>query len=436
MTSFAWLRARWLTLGVIGFAVLLGVWLGLVARQQWRALAEIDSEYQRLVSLGMPTSDESARQAFREFTSAEAAQVWAEVLYIDRNLDRGVQSELDEDDPDEAPNRFIPGGPWPEEARVAYYLDHMRPVIARIYEACDLPKPTWQPLEFRGFSTLLEPLQASRNVTRILAMEAKHAAYHREAERALRAITAQADVAEAFDWSIGMVSELVHNALVMHHFESIWLTLGTDLWDADQLSELLGQVEEPTFSNERWVRTMSFERGLLLGSMTGDGSLLGNSGEDEILQRLFSVPTVRAEYLRFAREWEQMGADGLANVLALSQDSVADAVARNSFLDVITPALHSYAKSYERLEKQRRLTRTALGMRQFYLQNQAWPERLSELESVGLDTDDYTMQSGNRFVWREVEGGHELSNREPLKTDEEEFSQSTSNPRFVVFFSS
>src|SRR5690606_25834757 len=96
------------------------------------------------------------------------------------------------------PVEIVPGGRWDEEPAVAEFLQWMRPVIDDIQAATEYPTPVWQPIEFRGYSTLLEELQNSRSLVRLLSLDVEHALYHGESDRALRSLQAMQGVADAF----------------------------------------------------------------------------------------------------------------------------------------------------------------------------------------------------------------------------------------------
>ncbi len=60
-------------------------------------------------------------------------------------------------------------------------------------------------------------------------------------------------------------------------------------------------------------------------------------------------------------------------------------------LQTLTPALGAYVGALERQENARRLTLTAIGIKQFQLKQQRWPTSLGELDQVELGPADWTL---------------------------------------------
>src|SRR5690606_37668842 len=142
-------------------------------------------------------------------------------------------------------------------------LERNRPVIAQIHAATKHPAPVWMPIEFHGFMTLLEELQNSRSIQRLMQLETEHAIYHRDAERAMAGLESMQGVAAAFDWPICMVADLVHIALRGSHRSMVRRSLAVDLWDEDQLRHLADQLGPPQDVRQRWFDVVAGERGMM-----------------------------------------------------------------------------------------------------------------------------------------------------------------------------
>jgi hypothetical protein len=63
----------------------------------------------------------------------------------------------------------------------------------------------------------------------------------------------------------------------------------------------------------------------------------------------------------------------------------------------------SVAAAYERDEIDRRLTRTALGIKRYRVSEGRWPARLSDLAAVGLEPKDWTALQAGPFPYK-IEG--------------------------------
>ena len=66
----------------------------------------------------------------------------------------------------------------------------------------------------------------------------------------------------------------------------------------------------------------------------------------------------------------------------------------------ISGFVENYARRCERCESSRRLTRTALAIKQYQLENQRWPATLSEISEVKLLKSDRTALAGGLLEYR------------------------------------
>ena len=76
---------------------------------------------------------------------------------------------------------------------------------------------------------------------------------------------------------------------------------------------------------------------------------------------------------------------------------------QNSLAGMLAPATSTILEAELRSEDARRWTLTAVAIQQFKQQNQRWPKDLGELESVGLNFEDYSDTEKNVFGY-EIEG--------------------------------
>ena len=221
------------------------------------------------------------------------------------------------------PEHLVPGGDWPDEPRIAEFLQEVRPLIAQIEQAGRYPTPVWQPIAFGGFSTLLPEIQASRAVIRLLQLEVQHALYHRDPERALRGLAAMQTTAAAFDWDFCMVADLVGIALRGIHRDAIRQSLADTDWEPAQLDQLLAQVQHPRDVAARWHRVCAGERAMVLAVLQGsreelDGMLSQEtSGYPAVL---LLIPSGTKKYLDRMASFQQLGAQGVLGIAARAQN--------------------------------------------------------------------------------------------------------------------
>ena len=167
------------------------------------------------------------------------------------------------------------GAKWEADALVDDFLEQARPLFDLLYDAAKYPTPVWQPMEFHGIETLLPELQDSRQIQRLLQLDFEHAIVHSDTERALRDLQAMQTTADAYDWNMFLVGQLVNIALHGLHHQSIQRSLYADVWSAEQLEQLMAQVRQPLPLEKSWNATIESEKVMSLSAVSGSRSLPG-----------------------------------------------------------------------------------------------------------------------------------------------------------------
>lgn len=406
-----WLRGPVLLASVP--LILFGMFLIALGLHEKAAAERVQAEIARIRDVGDPIDDASMSRWFIEHTSRQGTKDWNEILRLVRNGESGFGSidRFPYVGPAPVPPEIPRAGEWAEEAEVAEYLRWMQPVIQQIHQATDYPHPVWQPIEFDGFKTLLEELQESRSIVRLLQLEAEHAIYHRDAERALRALDSMQGLAAAFDWPFCMVGELVQIALRGIHQSMIRRSLAADLWNEDQLQRLAEQLGPPREIPQRWQDIIAGERAMAMSTLE-DPDFWDYQDPDEptvFLHRwMIHLPSVREHLLERYRDMEIVAASGLEELTERAEKlerrwnsdaerSRLQLLSPNSIAEMILPAVHGFALAMEREENSRRHAVTALAIKRFQMQEGNWPESLAELERVGIHPRDTHTVSGGRL---------------------------------------
>jgi hypothetical protein len=307
------------------------------------------------------------------------------------------------------PDDLAPGGQWPDEPRIAEFLHEVQPLIAQIEQAAQYPTPVWQPIAFDSFSTLLPEIQTSRSVIRLLSLDVRHALYHRDTERAMRGLAAMQAATEAFDWDFCMVAELVGIALRNVHRDAIRQSLRDTAWEPAQLDQLLAQVAQPRDVATHWRHNVSGERAMALALFQGTRErqrAMLDDGQTGLPTVLMLIPSGIKRYLERLTAMQQLGDDGVMGLAARAEAFENDlGLANKRRLDdiltaLLLPAVHGMARAYERDELDRRLTRTAVGIKRYQLAEGRWPQKLSDLSVVGLEAKDWTALQAGPFGYR------------------------------------
>jgi len=405
-------RRRWLLL-----LVLLPIVTGLIAVAvlgfgEYRSACEVTAEIARLRAAGEPVDNETLARWFHAGTSQEGTAAWRDVLVAVEQVSCGeTANSFPIIGLGKLPEPLVPGAPWPDEPRIAEFLQEIRPLIAQIEQAGRYPTPVWQPIAFNGFATLLPEIQASRSVIRLLQLEVQHALYHRDIERARRGLDAMRITAAALSWDCSVVTDLVGLALRDTHRDTIRQSLLHTDWEPAQLDQLLAQVEPYGDAAARWQRIFAGERAMTLACVQSSVELdrMLSQGDEFGAAAMLLTPSCRKKYLDRIAAIQQIGTEGVLGIGPRSRawEEKFFREERRRFDDVLTnlfvPAIAGMGTAYERDELARRLTRTALALKRYRVSEGRWPARLSDLAEVGLKPEDWTALQAGPFGYK-IEG--------------------------------
>jgi len=404
-------RRRWLLLLVLLPIVLGAIAVAVLGYGEYCSHREVTAEISRLRAAGEPIDNETMALWFQAGTSQEGTAAWRDVLAAVEQVSSGeTVNSFPIMGLGKLPEPLAPGAPWPDEPRIAEFLQEVRPLIAQTEQAGRHPAPVWQPIAFDGFSTLLPEIQASRGVTRLLHLEVVHALYHGDTERALRGFAAMQTTAAAFDWDFCVVADLVGMALRGVHRDAIRKSLADTDWDAPQLDQLLAQVQQPRDVAVRWHRICAGERAMTLALLRSSRDELGGMLPREnrrFVPALLLIPSGTKKYLDQMAAFQQIGESGVLGMVARAQELEQEVARpdrrRLDLTALFLPAMAALAVAYEREELDFRLTRTALGVKRYRVSEGRWPARLSDLAAVGLEPKDWTALQAGLFGYK-IEG--------------------------------
>jgi len=406
---------------VVAIVLFSTVAIAIIARELLTA-RHVRSEFESLRAAGYPVDNASMAAWFRNQTSSEGTALWHEALSLATGCGDAYPlfGELPFVGTAPAPVVLEPGSPWPEEPAASAFLAWARPAIDKIEKAGAAPGPVWWPISFQGFNTLLEPLQESRSVVRLLQLDVEHALYHRDGARAMRSLHAMRRAADAFDWGAALIGELVELARRQVHHGTIQRSLACDVWTESDIDTLLEQLGPARDAPAAWRRAMSVERALAWATLSSpDGeAAYGPSGSGILL--FMRIPSSRASLLHWQRRLIEVADGGLAqlDIRASRIEREASDTAHSPlgvalpippWETMLLPAVSSMASAFERDEESRRLTRASLAIHRFRLRIGDWPASLAELHAHGLSSEDvstfhrgpfgYSVDGGEARIW-------------------------------------
>ncbi len=348
-------------------------------------------EFERLTTVH-GSADDWMAERFRQAASTEGTVAWSKISLLSGASVREA-NELPIVGIGQLPDPWDPREPWKQEQAVASYLAEMRPVLELIEASSNVAMPVWQPMEFDGLATLLPELQESRQIQRLLQLEALFAIHQGQAARGLSAIRSMQATVEAYDWRMFLVGELVNTALRGMLFDTIGKALAADIWNAQQLAELNALVADPLPIAEKWSAAWASEENFLCSRNMEQELGPAISASDKLqmlrlyreLSSMGSLPP--GAFSQRMEEWDQAQARRLAS----------QGVLQSSLQRLLMPAVAQMAVAFERLEFQRRLVLTAVAVKRYRLEQDAWPGQLENLSQVGLRPDDWTVPGRGKF---------------------------------------
>ncbi len=402
-------RLKWIGLvSLIPIAFLIAT-VCFIAYRETIASGELKAKLEELRQAGEPFDDKSMTKYFENNTHKEGTAAWTEIITLSLAAN-AITNKLPVVGDGRIPFDLSPGSEWPDEPRVAEFLQEVQPLIHKIYKADEFPKPVWMPILFNGISTLLPEIQESRSTARVLHLDAFHALYHKEGERALQDIQALRCVAQAFDWDTFIVAKMVSFAILGMQRYTINRSLSMDIWNHEQLSSLSNQVNHPYEASKAWRATLAGERGMAYPVLSDMRKLRGEgtSGIDALLG-LPVMPSTKLSVLRAYEDWQHCADAGDVGLVEQAKAAQARFFMNQSlsqaslFLRLILPAITTYAEMFDRLETNRRLTYSSVAVKRYHVKNNRWPKSLSELADVGLVANDWTTLNGQSFGYEVME---------------------------------
>ena len=402
-------RLKWIGLVSLIPIVFLIAIVCFIGYRETIASGELTAKLDEMRQAGEPFDDESMAIYFKKTSHEEGTAAWTEILTLSR-FANSISDKLPVVGVGNLPSDLRPGGEWSDEPRVADFLQEVQPLIQRIYKADAFPKPVWMPIQFNGIATLLPEIQESRVPARILNLDAIHALYHKDGDRALQDIHALRCVAQAFDWDFCLVTKMVSVAIHGLHRDIINRSLSMDVWNGEQLVALSNHVNHPYEASKAWKASLAGERGLTYPVLS-DLRKLGNAegfGSHPLLG-LPVMPSTKLTVLRAYEDWQQCADAGDARIEELAKSAQARFQSNRSlstssiFISMMMPAISSYAEIFDRFETNRRLTYTALAVKRYQVKNNRWPKSLNELADVGLVANDWTTTNRQSFGYEVVD---------------------------------
>ena len=379
--------------------------------KEWKVARANQRQFEDWEEAGIPFDSTSQQKFYNDHTYPQGTADW---IKIEQLTEWGHQAEDFKRLPylgyeGKEPKVLIPGGEtsdWPEAPLVASFLKEMEPVIDLIERASSHPTPVRFPVNFQGSKTLLTHVQNARSMARLLSLDCDYAYFSQDTERTLRDLSLMAATTEAYDGRECLVSGLVNIALRGIRMGALRRTLTHCEWSAAELKTLRSSLMPKEDIATRWQELMVSERAFGLSMINESREELAQSVGQQARFKLFTAPTEVKTLIEVYQRIIELPIESDVSSWRRRASALEDWVytlPANSLAGMLAPASGQCLEAEVRSEETRRWTLTAVAIRQFKQKNGKWPERLAELESVGLKLADYTDTEKNVFGY-EVEG--------------------------------
>ncbi|MFO0924369.1 MAG: hypothetical protein U0905_17980 [Pirellulales bacterium] len=284
---------------------------------------------------------------------------------------------------------------WEDEDVVASYLDRMEPLFRLLESAEQYPRPVRLFIQFDGLETLLESVQGSVRVMRILMLDFEFACYRGEPERALRDLKWMQMTSEAFDGNLSMVYEMgvVRDRMLM--IQAIGRSLAHCVWSNEQLEELRKVMEKTYYSEVRWRKMMESEGAFVLASLDTPSPGIAESSRNF----LPLLPSGRLEILDMYDRFAELGKSPLEKLIwnceqldrQLALDSRRWSInGAEIWKNLVRLNMATIARTPIQEENSRRWLVTGITLCQYKRQHGKYPSSLIELEADGVSRETIT----------------------------------------------
>jgi len=419
-------RERWFLAGFASPPLILAGLIGWGVVREMRAGAKVQSFVATHVDDWPGLTPGGLTREFDRHTSRENTGDWNSILLsVERYRD-------DADDAVESLKSFVPPGqPWPAEP-YAKRLASESEAVAKLRDAMpDTETPVWMPVNLEGDYVYPSDLP----IVRILLKQDAHAfrvAYHEgDNVKAMNVLRRIDDTIDSWDWR--WPGSLYWTQFQDQKLSLIRGSLKYDVWSDEELKELRSMVMAD------WQIERRFEQDVkaLLASNLRTLATAGQSDRNwtaRSFQELAPLGVSSTHVWQWIRSRNRIlelpGVGSFEHVdqvneieegLRLNRDAragvslVSVPYARPG--DVLAPfhdRVRSMATQFAEIERDRRWTRAAIGLRIYRREFDRWPDELGDLSRVGMGGDLYSERPNQPLAYQISEDGSEARVWNPM----------------------
>ncbi len=380
--------------------------------RQLVAAIEIRVHLASLGKSGLPIDRESLLKMLDQRTSREATTLWEDVYTPVIMLNGALYSSglKTYEDPHQGGGGMTdrsefkippPGEPWPEQRYFVELSKSAEPVLARLRQLGMYDQPVWAPGGYTAYSSDFAPIGWANTFSMLPAMEFEIAFYNEQMDDALEALQLNSALQDKLDWQTTILGETQRSKFICQRNERLLETLEYNLWNQQQIGSLLELVGMNTDLATRWKNVIATERVFALEAIHADsigiyGRVLSSEAQSDGTYKFIDVAATRLRDFINVLDSGLIVCDGGFNGLELRAGELRKVFVNwpsadgnlflrrshriwNTELQQKCPSFETLATALVNLENSRRITRTALAVKQFQLESGDWPANLDAL---------------------------------------------------------
>ena len=377
------------------------------------------SELQKLIVDGFATSNERISIEYFERTSNQATLDWTKVFEECHSLPfaastSGVPTLDRKVEIDDFLDDFETSSDWAFAEVCIRFAREQKNLIDQVRHLSFAPTPTYFPIDFQSFETLLPEVQSLRTVACMLRIDAQVAMHQNDTERAFQDILTLFALSKPADAVPFTVSRLVGISIRRMALRALQKAIEQDLLTEPQLLELDRIVENHCDIGDRWRVTMSDEMASSLPVFANPNMSMRTNkriparGHDAvyfigIMRRAIEIPT---------DDWQILynSSGELESEILKDSKSITKQVDL-ILTGILAPAFQSLATALINESQLHRQARIAIAIRMYSREHNKppidlsqLPEQVRTLKQFGNLPFGYTVVNQKAVLW-----GFELS---------------------------
>ncbi len=392
--------------------------------QEVAAARDVQNELDRLGESNVMQNFRMTTASFDRRLDDTHSKAWLDVLQATEWL-YGVSYDVD------APEWHIEMPMNGENGEVRRrWNEALAPILAKVHKLVDAAgpdsDPVWIPQVFSE-TTLIPVLTSSSTIIKLLETEFRSAAAERDASQALRSLQAINGVIRAFDWQVGIGSEMNHQSNRHRLRVLINDSLSMNLWETDeQLIQLRALLLDRHSVEGRWRAMWEQHYVYTLAKWESEGRHMVvlharqpvmSAAKKAILESMRTISqssvsnesgvTCRVGTVAFAKVF---GRRLYGEIEHPAHTTITPSIVSLPYANQTTDLLGldyatKLAISLALDQIERKWTLTAIAVKQFKIKEGRWPNNLQVLESVGHTSADSIVDDGLPFEIRQVDDG-------------------------------